>query len=83
LLLWAVGAACILIPLAHWVLVPSFGAAGIVMAIVRFFDDTSLISAEGICPRCKVQRTFEGAGRYRPGRAVHCNGCGSQIAVNP
>ena len=79
--LWFVAGLCIFIPLAHFVLVPSFAIAGIAMFVVRVLDDTSLVQAEGVCPRCHVQRTFEGAGRYRPGRTVHCAGCGSQIAV--
>ena len=81
--LWAVAGACFFIPIAHFVLVPGFGAAGLVMAIVRLMDDVSLMSAEGVCPRCKVPRVFQSAGRFRPGRAVHCDGCGCQIAVHP
>ncbi len=81
LVLWVIGAFMFFIPLAHFVLIPAFFFAGLVMGVVRFLDDVSLISARGECPRCKVPRTFEGAGRYREGRTVHCNGCGSQIAV--
>ena len=78
---FGIAALCVFIPLAHWVLVPTFFFAGLVVGVVRLLDDVSLISAEGICPRCHEPRLFEGAGRYRPGRTVHCNGCGSQIAV--
>jgi hypothetical protein len=81
LITWVGGAFLIFIPLLHWVLVPLAAVVGVVLGIVKFFDDVSLVSAEGVCPRCHEPRKFEGAGRYRPGRTVHCNGCGSQIAV--
>ena len=81
LALWVFGALMFFIPLAHFVLIPTFFFVGIVVGIVRLLDDVSLLSAQGVCPRCHVERTFEGAGRYRSGRTVHCNGCGSQIAV--
>ena len=83
IILWAISAASIILVGAHWVTIPGFAAAGVVMAVVRLLDDVSLMTANGICPRCKAQRTFQGAGRFRPGRTVHCDGCGSQIAVHP
>ena len=81
LTLWVIAALMFFIPLAHFVLIPAFFVTGIVMGVVRLLDDVSLLSAQGVCPRCHDARTFEGAGRYRSGRTVHCNGCGSQIAV--
>jgi hypothetical protein len=80
--MWIIAVICVFIPIAHFVLVPSFVAVGLVLAVVRLRDDVSLISAEGLCPRCQVQRTFGASGRFTADQTVHCDGCGCQIAVS-
>jgi hypothetical protein len=81
LALWGVAALCVFVPVAHFVLVPGLLAAGFILAIVRLRIDSALLRVEGICPRCKVERTLPGSGRYRDGGMVHCEGCGSQLEV--
>jgi hypothetical protein len=80
--LWGVAVACVFLPIAHFVLVPSFALAGVVAAIVRGREDRSLEQVEGVCPRCKVSRHFGKAGRFREGKTIHCDGCGSQLEVH-
>ncbi len=79
---WAVAGACIFVPVAHFVLVPAFVGVGLVLGVVRLRDDVSLIAAQGMCPRCHVQRKLEASGRFRDGTTVHCDGCGCQIAAS-
>jgi hypothetical protein len=81
LALWGIAAGCVLIPIAHFILVPSGVIAGLVVAIVRFREDKSLVHLNGLCPRCKVLRLFGNVGRFREGSQVHCSGCGSQLEV--
>ena len=81
LLLWAIAAACIVIPVAHFVLVPAFGMAGLVLAGFRLVEGSSLMGTVGVCPRCKVEKQFPPSGRYREGGTVHCDGCGSLLEV--
>ena len=81
--LWAVAVACIFIPVAHFVLVPAFAMAGVVLAGFRLREGSSLMGAEGMCPRCQVQKTFPPSGRYADGGTVHCDGCGSLLEVKP
>jgi hypothetical protein len=83
LALWAAGAACIVIPVAHFVLVPAFGMAGVVLAGFRLAEGSSLMGTEGVCPRCNVEKKFPPSGRYREGGTVHCDGCGSLLGVKP
>jgi hypothetical protein len=80
--LWAIAGVCIFIPGAHFVLVPGFLLAGLIAAAIRFGQDHSLVEVVGVCPRCKVQRHFGNAGRFRDGGAIHCNACGSQLEVH-
>jgi len=81
LALWAAGAACIFIPVAHFVLVPAFAMAGVVLAAFRLREGSSLMGAVGVCPRCEVERQFPPSGRYHEGGTIHCDGCGSLLAV--
>lgn len=81
LALWGIGAVCVFLPIAHFVLVPGFFIAGLVAAVLRLGEDRSLQHIEGRCPRCKVVRHFGDAGRFREGREIHCEGCGSQLTV--
>ena len=83
LMLWAIAAACIVIPVAHFVLVPAFAMAGVVLAAFRLAERSSLVGAVGVCPRCGVERNFPPSGRYAEGGTVHCAGCGSLLAVRP
>jgi hypothetical protein len=80
--LWAVALGCIFLPIMHFVLVPSFAIAGVVAAIVRAREDRSLEGVAGVCPRCKVTRHFGKAARFREGKTIHCDGCGSQLEVH-
>lgn len=81
LALWATAAACIFIPVGHFVLVPAFAMAGVVLAIFRLREGSSLMGTVGMCPRCLVQRNFPPSGRYHEGGTIHCDGCGSLLEV--
>jgi hypothetical protein len=81
LALWAVAAACIVIPVAHFVLVPAFAMAGVVLAGFRLREGSSLIGTVGMCPRCQVEKKFPPSGRYHEGGTIHCDGCGSLLEV--
>ncbi len=81
LALWAIAAACIVIPVGHFVLVPGFGMAGVVLAGFRLREASSLMGADGVCPRCQVEKHFPPSGRYHEGGTLHCDGCGSLLTV--
>jgi len=50
--LWAIAALCILIPIAHFILVPGFLIGGIVAASRRWNTKEEGIEATGSCPAC-------------------------------
>jgi len=49
---WAIGALCVLIPIAHFILVPGFFIGGIVAASRRWKIEEEGIDATGSCPAC-------------------------------
>lgn len=79
---WIAAVCCVFIPILHFVLVPGFLVAGVVLGVSRLREDVTLASIEGACPRCKAARTFSVGGRFTEGRTVHCDGCGNQFAVH-
>jgi hypothetical protein len=52
LALWAVAAICVLIPIAHFILVPAFFIAGPVAASKRLRETGGILGGEGACPAC-------------------------------
>jgi hypothetical protein len=81
---WALALAGLFIPVAHFILVPVFLAAGIVMAIKRSREDRRLAEVRGPCPRCGAQQVFKGGGRFENGRSLDCPKCHGnfQVAVS-
>jgi len=49
---WAIAALCILIPIAHFILVPGFFIGGIIVASRRWKTEQEGIDASGPCPEC-------------------------------
>jgi hypothetical protein len=78
---WGVALLCVLIPIAHFVLVPSFVIIGVVVAVRRLRESASVVSVTGVCPRCGVERSFEGGGALRAESAVSCRVCHNQLEL--
>lgn len=79
--LWGAALVCVFIPVLHFVLVPTLAILGPVFAVLRLTERVSLVEVRGACPRCQVERRFEASGRFRDGRAIHCDGCGNDVTV--
>ncbi len=83
LMLWGIALACLPIPVVHFVAVPGFAMAGLVLAGFRLREASSLMGTTGECPRCQLRTEFPQSGRYAGGGTVHCDGCGSLVTVTP
>ncbi len=79
--LWGAALVCVFIPVLHFVLVPTLAILGPVIAVMRLLERVSLVAVRGPCPRCQVDRRFEASGRFRDGRALHCDGCGNDVTI--
>lgn len=53
LLFWAIATVCVLIPIAHFILVPGFLIGGIIAAKRRWNKSEEGIDAKGMCPDCE------------------------------
>lgn len=72
---------CVFVPLAHFVLVPSFLVAGITLFVIRLRENSSLAEVRGVCPRCREQRVFPASGRFRDKRSLRCNQCAEKMTL--
>ena len=78
---WGLALVSVFIPLAHFILVPTFLAAGIGLAIVRAREDIRLVRLRGTCPRCGKEEEFKVGGRLTPGRVLDCPACHNHLTL--
>jgi hypothetical protein len=78
---WGLALLGLFIPVAHFILVPTFFVAGIVVAVKRSREDRRLLAVCGACPRCGAQQTFKGGGRFASGRTLDCPACHGTFTV--
>ncbi len=50
---WAIAAVCVLIPIAHFILVPGFFIGGIIVALRTRKQSEEGLAANGACPGCR------------------------------
>ena len=78
---WALAAVTILVPIAHFVLVPGFFLLGIWLLVQRLREDATIVSVTGDCPKCGEPRTFIASGRLRPSVKVQCPVCRNELEL--
>jgi len=78
---WALALGGLFIPMAHFILVPTFLTAGIIMAVKRSKENRRLAEVSGPCPRCGAQQTFKAGGRFADGRSLDCPACHGTFAL--
>jgi hypothetical protein len=76
---WALAAVTILVPIAHFVLVPGFFLAGIVLFVRRLREGETIVGVQGVCPYCKEERSFGAQGLMKSHLRVSCPVCHNQL----
>lgn len=72
---WGVGLLTVLIPVAHFVLVPSFLAYGLWQCFQRLGTVELASEARGTCPDCGAEQALDLAVRWRAPQTVTCRQC--------
>jgi hypothetical protein len=78
---WGLALGSVFIPVAHFVLVPTFVVAGIVMAVKRAREDRRLLRVRGACPRCGAVQDLQPGGRFVDGRSFDCPKCHGNLTL--
>lgn len=78
---WSLAGVSIVIPGLHFVLPPILLLVGPIVFVLRVLGRSSFAQVEGVCPRCKVQRTMPTSGRVVDETNLFCDGCGNQLTM--
>jgi hypothetical protein len=57
--LWGLAVVSVLVPVAHFVLVPALLIAGPIAAFMRWRQRSGVLGGEGMCPACRVLMTID------------------------
>lgn len=79
---WAAALGSVFIPVAHFLLVPSFGLYGVYTLFERLAAEQIVVTAEGTCPDCGKPQKLEVGGRWRVPRNVACRYCQRSLQIS-
>ncbi len=79
---WLAAIISALVPLAHWVLVPTLLLLGPIMAVRAYSRDRVVRDGAGSCPTCNEPVTFTGQSRPES-FSTTCPSCGLTISISP
>src|SRR2546429_5523276 len=80
---WGIAVLSVLIPVAHFVLVPSFLAYGAWQFFQRLGTVDLVIDARGTCPDCGTEQALDLAARWRAPQPVTCRQGPRGLPVGP
>lgn len=77
---WGLALISVVIPVAHFVLVPAFLIAGPIAAFRRLRQQSGILGGEGACPGCGVRLNIEAHGDEWPLFDV-CQACRTPVRI--
>ena len=72
---WGLAAVSVLVPIAHFLLVPAFFLAGPLLAAPKLREHATVLWARGRCPACGEEREFYVHAPWKESIAVNCSAC--------
>ena len=78
---WGIALVCVLIPVAHFVLVPSFFFYGIWRGVQRGRTAECPLPVRGVCPDCGAEQPLDLATRWYAPQQVVCRRCGRGLTL--
>ena len=72
---WGIALGSVFIPVAHFLLVPSFLLYGVWQFAQRLGTTSLAIDAHGVCPDCHTEQPLELAAQWRAPQPVTCRNC--------
>lgn len=81
-MLWGAAVVSVLIPLAHFVLVPGFLIAGPIVAYFVYQNEKMILGGQGTCPNCGKPFTIA-KGKVRWPMNDLCSECQSPAKISP
>jgi hypothetical protein len=81
LIFWGLALVSLLIPIAHFVLVPGFLIGGVYAAYRKVQEERTLLTVSAPCPRCESDQKFAPNSRFEPGMKLQCPGCRNDLVL--
>jgi len=78
--LWGLGVVSVLVPVAHFLLVPAFLLAGPIAAFMRWRQESSILGGQGACPACSADMTLEASADEWPLFRI-CETCRASVRI--
>lgn len=78
---WGAAIASVFIPVAHFLLVPSFALYGAYTFFERLGAQQVVAAAEGTCPDCGKSQELDTGGRWQVPRDVSCRHCQRALRI--
>jgi hypothetical protein len=79
---WAAAVGSVFIPVAHFLLVPSFLLFGAYTFWERLNARQIALAAEGVCPDCGKAQKLDTGGRWRVPRDIACRYCQRSLRLS-
>ncbi len=79
---WGAALGSVFIPVAHFLLVPSFALYGAYTFFERLGARQVVTAAEGTCPDCGTPQRLETGGRWQVPRTVACRHCQRALRIS-
>lgn len=79
---WGIGLFCVIIPLAHFILVPSFLLAGPIAAFFTYLQTDMILGGSGTCPVCGKPFSVARTRIQWPVNDV-CSACHNSVKIYP
>jgi len=79
---WGAALGSVFIPVAHFLLVPSFALYGAYTFFERLDARQVVTTAEGTCPDCGTPQKLETGGRWQVPRTVACRHCQRALRIS-
>jgi hypothetical protein len=79
---WGIALLSVFIPVAHFLLVPSFFLYGIWQLVQQLGTAELALPARGTCPDCGVEQPLDLGARWRVPQQVTCRSCGRGLTLS-
>ncbi len=81
-ILWGAAALSVLIPVAHFFLVPGLFSAGIVIFFHRLRTDRRPVTGRGTCPHCGTEQELDLLARWQLPQNLTCCHCQRTLSLH-
>ena len=78
---WGLALFSVLIPVAHFVLVPGFALGGVVVAVIRYLEVRTVVRVAGTCPKCEQGQDIATSQKWKSSLTIECPSCRSDLQL--